>query len=209
METLRTYIYKQEGYQALTESEKVSFVKNKLIKYLPSFVNHNSEVLHILLNSIALAMVRVYDSIYKLQDANWEGKGLRLSADEYRLFYKATDNDEAIRNKLEQRYTILTKRGTEQGIANDLAGLDCEYAPEIAFVDESGWVIDATYPETDKDVYLDGERAIIINVSYAGTFGRAVFRETKLGINYLQFIQDFVAHIRKYIVPAHITIIYK
>lgn len=201
-------IFSNQGYQSLSNEDKKDFILNKIYKYSAKFLDVTSSVLRTIYKSLSNSFVNLYDVIYNLKNADWTEKGLRLRADEYRIFYKSTATEQELQNFLINRYNILSKRGTGEGITNDLMNIDYNITPNIQFQNEGGWVIDQTYPEVDNS-FIDVNKLIKLNFSYIGAFGSAIFGVTRFGDNYFLYVKNFVESIRKYVVPAHVTIIYE
>jgi len=193
----------------LSDRDKESLILEKLYKYLPDFVDRKSETLQAFLLAIAKMLVRFYNAMYNLKDANWTGKGLRKLANSYRIFYKNSDSDNVIQTDLINRFNILTKRGTKQGVEYDISRIDTEFSPRITWHDDAGWIVDITYPETDRLAYLDTDKSVEINVNYPIQLGSAILGVAVLGADYTMYIEPHKEDIRKIIIPLHVTVIYK
>ena len=133
--------------------------KNRAIKYLPSFVVEN-DLLDALLSAQGKSWETLSGEIENLADCYWTGRGLELTAEENRIFYKDTPDwildenmdrivcedgsgiftkrfeDADIQSLLEQRFNILQARGTEPGVVNDIRRIYNEPDLQVTFHDK-------------------------------------------------------------------------
>lgn len=204
-------IYGTNEFYQLSFNDKVEVVKAGLIRYLPNFINVGSEITQYFLISVSKSFTRLHEEIYGLRNADWSGKGLRLTAQADRIYFKDGASDNQIQTRLERRFEILNKRGTPAGLVDDLQNLDLSLSadPQFYHNTQSGWIIDATYPETDLLAMLDGEKILQLNLSKDVVIGGAVVNVSKIGDHHYQYIQPIAEEIKKYLVPIDTQIIFE
>lgn len=129
-------------------------IKTLVVKYLPVFVVENE-----LFDSIVSAVAKTLETLSSAieTETDWTGKGLKLNASENAILYHSDTAEEDIQDMLENRYTINSERGTEQGIIEDITRITGEEYPVVNFYD---------YPDT---AFLMGDVFLGDNYRYLGT----------------------------------------
>jgi hypothetical protein len=195
-------------YAELDEIGKKQYIKDKIFQFLPTFLDYRSENLNSLINVIVNAIYRVNEET--LIQHFWVGKGLRLTAEGDRIFYKQAYSDNDIQSLLIDRFNILVKRGTEAGIQDDISNMDLNISPTVEFLD-TGWIMDQVYPETEgsKISFLDGYKSIKLNMNYPYSIGHGRIGHMKIGDHFTAYIGSDRQKIDNKIVPADTQIIYE
>lgn len=186
---------------------------DKIIKFLPSFIDTSSEALGAIIWASARRFYELYQAIVGLKMVEWIGKGLKLTAKENRMIYLPEITDGDLQTKLLNRYGILTARGTEYGITDDIANIDLGQTPTLEFHrfgEVGGWALDDTYPEVDPHGFLDVAKVIKLNLNKPFTYGSAIYGVTKYGDTYANYLKAEPREILdELIIPVDVSIIYE
>jgi hypothetical protein len=197
---------------SFTEGETKEAIKNKLIKYLPSFIDLNSVILNIILNAVSLSMMYLYIGIYtKLRNLFWIGKGLRLFADANKIFYLNNETDISLQSKVTYKEDILSERGTEKGIINDIECFQELIGSEVEFLlADNEWILDLNYPDiVPKMNFLDTYKLIKLNLGLQSKLGTAILGEAIMGELVSKKVMKIRPKIEKYIIPIDTAIVYE
>ncbi|MCA0388463.1 MAG: hypothetical protein LCH52_08210 [Bacteroidetes bacterium] len=142
-------------------------IRAQLKKYLPAFIDENGTLDAIFL-SVAKELKKLYDESDNLVNAPFTGRGLLLTCSEYGNFIGGELIDEGLINsRLENIFTILRSRGSEDTILSDLESLHNEEFCGWENItppgnDLFGIVLDWTY-YTDEYYFLDLHKLIVID----------------------------------------------
>lgn len=187
--------------------------REKLIKFLPTFIDTNSNVLMAIVTASARRFYELHQAIVGLKTVEWTGKGLKLTAKENRMIYLPEITDADLQTKLLNRYGKLTARGTKNGITDDIANIDLGQPPTLEFHpfgEVGGWTLDDTYPEVDPYGFLDVAKAIKLNLNLPMTVGHGIIGITKIEDSYINYLTNEPRDILdKAIVPVDVSIIYE
>ncbi|MDQ7818685.1 MAG: hypothetical protein RDU14_16790 [Melioribacteraceae bacterium] len=187
--------------------------RDKIIKFLPTFIDTNSNELVAIVTAAARSFYELYQAIVGLKTVEWTGKGLKLTAKENRMIYLPEITDADLQTKLLNRYGILTARGTEDGIADDIANIDLGQPPTLefhSFGEVGGWTLDDTYPEVDPYGFLDVAKAIKLNLNLPMTVGYGIIGITKIEDSYINYLTAAPKEILDTaIIPVDVSIIYE
>lgn len=115
-------------------------MNERITKYLPPFVSLKGIAIP-LINSIAATLDSLQIAIDGLKDVIYSGKSLKKILDEYKIFYKNTDIDEALKDKLSNWEDICCNRGTTKGIIYDLSCFDEVGNTVIKGMGEAGEIV--------------------------------------------------------------------
>jgi hypothetical protein len=185
-------------------------VIDKINKYMPTFVDTNSDIYQAIVSAIAQSMLNLYTAIYNQYNRYWTGESLNLEADRYSILYQNSTDEADIQSKLVNRYDILTKRGTETGIANDVSSIGGVPLASVDFYSgiEVGWILDNNYPETNvpKTNYLDAYKIAMLNIALNNCIGVALIGESRLGDTKRTIIEPMQSIFEK-IIPIDVAII--
>jgi hypothetical protein len=146
-------------------------IKNKLYKYTPTFVE-DSVILEGLYTAISDTIYNLAITIQNLQNANWTGKGLAINCAENQIYgsnitdhlltenmdnisledgddvvMRISDTDADYEGRLATRFEILSQRGTEAGILNDITNILGEPGIDVSYHDytDSGIITGVTW----------------------------------------------------------------
>ncbi|MGE5683445.1 MAG: hypothetical protein ACM34K_21505 [Bacillota bacterium] len=166
-------------------------IKGRIIKYCPSFIKTNNDIFVALISAVANALAPLSEEVKNLNNSVFTGKPLKLLCNEIRIFFSGSDTDEVIQQRYSKQFEILTKRGTEPGIEQDLKDLLGNSFVSVEFSDyqTSGIIEGVTFIGVDDEAVEDGKKLVILT--------------TNKNISYYKPV------IEKYIVPIDALIIYK
>jgi len=182
---------------------------DKLVKYLPDFV---------VINEILTAILRGFESVlltakkwinasttYALKNYKWQGAPLLQLAKERHLFLSDNESDRQVQFLVENALEIHEQRGTLPGLREDLIRMTEDESLTITEVDESqsGWWLDVSYPTIDADGDPDPnatssrlnciDQVQITLLNSNGRYSNNKIREIT----------------EKYLIPGHVTAIFK
>lgn len=187
--------------------------RERILKNLATFVDSSSVVLLAIATSAGKMFYEIYQMMIGLKTVDWTGKGLKLTAKENRMIYLPEISDGDLQAKLLNRYGILTARGTEDGITDDIANIDLGQTPTLEFRrfgEVGGWTLDDTYPEVDPHGFLDVGKAIKLNLNLLMTIGHGIIGVTKIEDSYINYLTDAPKEIlNTAIIPVDVSIIYE
>jgi len=138
-------------------------LKDKVIKFTPTFVKIN-EILTGLYVSIATSVSYVLTEIEGLPNADWTGKGLIKNCEESGII-NTKRSEASLKTDLANRFPINLKRGTEDGIIDDVSKLlnvNNAVDLDIQFYkfDESGIIVGSTIVSNANSIV--GSNKIIV-----------------------------------------------
>lgn len=133
---------------------------NKLVKYLPSFIEIN-EVLTAILKGFQAVFKEIKENINAnetdaLINYRYQGQALYQDAVEKKLYLKGIANEWEWQYYLERHLAINQLRGTHIGLQEDLErllGISATISVTIFPPDDCSWILDINYPEIYHDSY--------------------------------------------------------
>lgn len=184
------------GYGSINVEHALDYYRqkyeNRLVKYLPTFVDTSGEIIGGFLYALSKSLERLGEGTRILRKCWHVGKGLLMTAKEFILFHNKID-EITLQRRLEMRYDILTARGSELGISQDLSHLLGDGLDHADFygIDECGWIVDVNYPGIDFENVVDLNKLIVIHY-----YGNEVE------------IDNYEDTIMRYLIPLDILVLY-
>ncbi|GEM_PF-4882095 len=179
-------------------------VYDSLIKRLPGYINTASKVLQDILTVIANKISELDAVIKNASEVNQSKKRLMQILKEWNIYASPVCSVENLQNALRHRYEYHLRRGSEEGILNDidlLCNSGANICKEPPFIE---WYLDINYPfwgesedESPSD-YNDGCYGYLIDL---GLVIRFAIDNNALTENEIKEI------LRKNSIPIHIDVI--
>lgn len=121
-------------------------IYDSLVKRLPWFIDSTSNILQKLLTVVADLIDELDDEIQGASEINQTKKKLRQILSEWKLDASSVCSVENLQNILRHRFDYHSKRGSEQGILNDIEMLCNSGANIYSNPPVLEWYLDINYP---------------------------------------------------------------
>ncbi len=136
----------------------VNDVLSRIKKYLPKFIVWTAD-LESVIRTIGSKIVDIISALQNFSTYRYTGRGLLLTADELGVIRTGLETEEEIRGRVLQHHEAAKRRGTLDGIKNDIAQFLYINPSDVIITrfgpDNCGEIIDRTYEGIDD--YADTE----------------------------------------------------
>lgn len=132
------------------------YIFKRLLDYLPRYVVRN-ELCQTIMFSVAVSM-RKWELKFE-QLLGYRLKGGKVSRHyankDLQLFINNKASDHVLVESIKNRYAIHKKRGTYEGVIEDIKRLsgDDNLTTEFLPMDEVGWIMNETFPDDNNDYF--------------------------------------------------------